>query len=281
MKQLEPIFNEFKRLVIIMNNDLYAKPRKIINLDECYFYHTMEIPGYGLVEGNWDLRDGVHKYLGAVDFSGKRVLEIGTASGFLCFYMERQGAELIAYDLSEDQSWDIVPFAQHNHKRIILDRKRRIRKQNNAFWLCHRVYNSNAKKVYGSIYSIPKAIGMVDISTFGCVLLHVRDPFLALQNALSLTKETVIITELYSRLTVLQNILGKIGQQNIRFIPKYKNCYPDSTWWGLNPEIIKQFIGILGFEDTEVKSHYQKRNGRKTRMYTVVGHRTRGFPPLQ
>lgn len=63
----------------------------------------MDIPGYGGVEGEWDLRKGVKEYLGNVDFKGKRVLEIGTASGFLCFYMEGQGAEVVAYDLQRNK----------------------------------------------------------------------------------------------------------------------------------------------------------------------------------
>ena len=64
-------------------------------------------------------------------------------------------------------------------------RKAIIKRLNNAFWLCHKAYNSKAKVVYGTVYEIPEEIGMVDISTFGSILLHVRDPFLALQNALS------------------------------------------------------------------------------------------------
>ncbi|HEY4442105.1 MAG TPA: hypothetical protein VGN14_16725, partial [Candidatus Elarobacter sp.] len=68
-------------------------------LEACYFYHTMELPGVGTVEGEWDLRTGVDAYLGGEELRGKRVLEIGTASGFLCFAMERRGAEVIGYDL--------------------------------------------------------------------------------------------------------------------------------------------------------------------------------------
>ena len=48
--------------------------------------------------------------MGKVDLRGKRVLEMETASGFLCFYMESKGAEVVAYDLSPDHLWDIVPF---------------------------------------------------------------------------------------------------------------------------------------------------------------------------
>ena len=87
---------------------VYAEPRTVTDLEECYFYHSMEIPGYGLVEGPWDLRGGVDDYLGGVDLRDKRVLEIGTASGFLCFTMEGRGAEVVASDLSDDHSWDVI-----------------------------------------------------------------------------------------------------------------------------------------------------------------------------
>jgi 2-polyprenyl-3-methyl-5-hydroxy-6-metoxy-1,4-benzoquinol methylase len=83
---------------------LYASPRVVTRLEDCFFYHTIEIPGYGIVEGPWDLRAGLGDYLGNVDLRGKRVLELGTASGFVCFHMERQGADVVAYDLSPDRA---------------------------------------------------------------------------------------------------------------------------------------------------------------------------------
>ena len=89
------------------------KPRIVTDLDDCDFYHTMDIPGYGLVHGEWDLRNGIREYFGDADVSGKRVLEIGTASGFGCFYLESQGAEVVAQDLSSSLTWDIVPFARN------------------------------------------------------------------------------------------------------------------------------------------------------------------------
>src|SRR2546426_5232006 len=111
-----------------MVTSLYASPRAIDDANDCYFYHTMDIPGHGLVRGEWDLRKGVREYLGGVDFKGKRVLELGTASGFLCFHMEKEGAEVVAYDLSEDQSWDVVPFARGDTSKVIAARKAHIRK---------------------------------------------------------------------------------------------------------------------------------------------------------
>jgi hypothetical protein len=31
------------------------------------FYHTTDIPGIGVAEGQWDLRDGFNEYLGEFD----------------------------------------------------------------------------------------------------------------------------------------------------------------------------------------------------------------------
>src|SRR5205085_2664900 len=35
---------------------MFAAPRRVESPDECFFYHTMELPGVGLVRGQWDLR---------------------------------------------------------------------------------------------------------------------------------------------------------------------------------------------------------------------------------
>src|ERR1041384_3022401 len=94
-----------------MNTEnLFSSSRHVTDISDCYFYHVMNLPGYGEVGGEWDLRGGEEFYLGRVSFEGKRVLELGTASGHLCRYMERQGAEVIGFDLSIDRFWDFVPF---------------------------------------------------------------------------------------------------------------------------------------------------------------------------
>lgn len=260
------------------SSEVFAQPRIVTDLGDCYFYHSMEIPGYGHVDGEWDLRPGIDEYLGGVAFQGKRVLEIGTASGFVCFHMEKQGAEVIAYDLSERHLPDVVPFTQYDHDAFLLDYKAHVHKINNAYWLCHRVYNSHARVVYGSVYAIPQEIGPVDISTFGCVLLHVRDPFLALTNAARLTRKTLIVTEIV--LTVRSPLerfcLTKSGPW-MRFYPEFSKCEPRETWWLFSPQIIQKFLGVLGFEETEVTHHVQQHKDRKARLFTVVGYRTRNM----
>ncbi len=264
--------------------NIFTNPKSIVDLNDCHFYHTMEIPGYGLVEGEWDLRENTQKFLGNVDFRKKRVLDVGTASGFNCFYMEKKGADVIAYDLSENESWDIVPFAQYDHENDRNWQKDRIRELNNGFWLAHKAYQSKANMVNGSVYDIPKEIGPVDIAVYSAILIHLRDPFQALYKGLSLTKDTVIITgnilNSYSLpvLWTLTTIFSKIGLSfPMSLFKPSPRLHKHGVWWTLTPEIVRAFIRVLGFED--IKTHYHfiaKFKGRKKLCYTIVGKRTSG-----
>ena len=105
-----------------------------INIKDCYFYHTMELPNYGVVEGEWDLRENISRYLGNVNFKNKNVLDVGCANGFLSFEMENMGAKVTSYDLSPIENWDIVPHHNINYNQEILIRKKHIEKINNGFY---------------------------------------------------------------------------------------------------------------------------------------------------
>jgi hypothetical protein len=167
---------------------VYTDARSVTDLKDCYFYHTMYLPSIGKIEGDWDLHN-LSSYLGEVNFKGRRVLDVGCASGVLSFYMEKQGAEVVSFDLDERGSWDMVPFAKGLGLELMCElRKSSIRKLNNAYWLAHRLLDSRSQVVYGNVYDIPEAIGPVDIAVYGSILLHMRDPFLALQSGLKLAR---------------------------------------------------------------------------------------------
>jgi hypothetical protein len=271
---------------------VYASPRNVTQLSDCYFYHTMDLPGFGLVEGEWDLREGIADYLGHVDFRGRRVLEVGTASGLLCFHMERCGADVVAYDLSSNQSWDIVPFAQGDTPDVAHGRKHHIDRINNSYWLAHRVLKSQARVVYGTVYNVPQEIGAVDVATFGSILLHMRDPFLALQNVLSLTREAVVVTEIcapeYGSLARLRAVLGRaplkrarwladsLRPRGLEFRPDFATQEPKETWWHFTPQPIIRMLGVLGFSRTTLTYHTQKWQRSPVELFTVVGYRTHG-----
>ncbi len=125
-------------------SSLYAEPIKAGSLEHCHFYHTMDLPGHGTVDGEWDLRGSVDDYLGNFDFSGRRVLDVGAASGILSFHAEQQGADVVSFDLSEDHDWDIVPFSENDNPAALKERRGHLRKINNAYWFCHKAFQSRA-----------------------------------------------------------------------------------------------------------------------------------------
>lgn len=244
-------------------SDPYAEPQSVTTLDDCYFYHSMDIPGYGEVAGEWDLRPGISDYLGHVALKGKRVLEIGTANGYVCFHIESIGGEVVAVDLSERETWDIVPYAAVDLAAIVAQRRGHARRINNAFWLCHKAVQSRARVVYCTAYEVPDAIGPVDVAVFGCVLLHLRDPWLALERAARLTTETMIVTDLVPA-----------DGRDLAFLPDPKALEPLETWWRFSPAIIVRYLAVLGFGGAVITQHRQRIGAERVPLFTVVARRS-------
>ena len=244
-------------------------------LSDCYFYHTLDVPGQGTVAGDWDLRGNLDAYLGRTNFAGKRVLDVGTASGSLAFYMEKQGAEVIGYDLDRNFQMDIAP-SRYSYLRHQEDHLKYIDAINNSFWFAHTALQSKTSMRYGTVYNVPRDIGPVNISVFGSILLHLRDPFLALKNALRLTTEKCIVADLLwnQRQRWIMPILSRlIGPYQI-FAPNHASTDPQATWWRLTPAIVRRYLAALGFERSRITYHEQLFRGKKSPLFTVVAERT-------
>ncbi len=251
------------------------KPSQLPDFKECYFYHTFDLPGKGLVNGDWDLRENIDAYLGNVDFKGKRVLDVGTASGYLAFHMEKQGADVIGYDLDKNLTIDIAP-SRYGYKRHSAEHTNYIDAVNKGFWFSHSALDSKATMRYGTVYKIPADIGLVDVSVFGSILLHLRDPFLALKNAIRLTREKCIVAEpiWHSRQRRIMELVTRfIGPYQV-FAPDYSSDNPQATWWLLTPAIVQRYLAALGFEKSQVTYHEQLFRGAKYPLFTVVAERT-------
>jgi SAM-dependent methyltransferase len=215
-----------------------------------------------------------YNYLGSYNFQGQRVLDVGAASGLLTFFVEKEGATVVSYDLSEHHSWDVVPYAGADQTKIDTTRREHMRRINNAYWFCHRLLDSRAKASYGSVYDIPETIGPVDVSIYGSILLHLRDPFFALSSAAKLTKSAMIIADVCP--------FGRFGQflNNPRFIPNPSRRSPWDTWWNLPPLLIQKYLAILGFPHSDVTWHRQLYQGKQRTLYTVVGRRVNSNIPM-
>jgi SAM-dependent methyltransferase len=232
-------------------------------MEECGFYHTMDIPGHGVTNGLWDLRNQTDEYLGYYAFSGKRVLEIGPASGFLTFEMEKRGASVVAVDVKPDPGWDFVPYPDSVLEPIYANRRIGMDRMRNSFWFAHRVFNSNAKVWYGDICQLPDALGQFDVAVMAAVLLHVHSPLLVMAQCAK-RASALIVTDL-----CYQDLEGR-ALCRLHATAENKNY---DTWWHLTSDIVRQFASVLGFTSITTSKHSHVYEGRAVQFFTVIASR--------
>lgn len=153
------------------------------------WYHTIDL-GHGIVTpGLYDHRPYLDFYGLPENLSGKTALDIGTASGFFAFELEKRGATVTATDLPAWMDHDFSPIYQPDQtpeesQRYLLE----------PFALAKRVLNSRVEKCEINIYDIsPETIGTFDLVFCGSVLLHLTDPVKALWHIQTVTKGVAII----------------------------------------------------------------------------------------
>jgi SAM-dependent methyltransferase len=248
---------------------LYATPRKLTDASNCHFYHVMDIPGYGVPTGTqWDLRGDTPGYLGGVDLAGKRVLEIGPASGYLTFYMEAQGAEVVSVELPLDHPWDIVPDVSLDTAEWEEEIRGSIDRIRNGYWFTHERVGSKAKVHYGDIYALPDALGHFDYAVIAAVLLHVRDPLRVVEQCARLA-DNLVITDVHHE---------DIPDDKAYMEWFSTKDYPaPHVWFKFSPQIFVRFAEVLGFDESTVTFHEQLyvADGppRPGLMFTVVSTR--------
>ena len=129
--------------------------------------------------------------------------------------------------------------------------------------------------VYGDIYSLPGDLGEYDVSVFAAILLHLRSPVAALEQAARRTRDTIIVTEpwMFGRESMHDNVMkifpfGESGRWTV--------------WWSISAGAVVQMLDTMGFREARVIEHKQRHQlGHDTDapyseldMYTVVAHRS-------
>jgi 2-polyprenyl-3-methyl-5-hydroxy-6-metoxy-1,4-benzoquinol methylase len=246
------------------NDEIFAAPLNIDSLADCYFYHTMELPGHGVIEGrDWDLRGGVNDYLGNVDFAAKRVLEIGPASGFLTFEMEKRGAEVVSVEVTAEHGWDFVPYPAKRLEEIFGPRRMVMQQLKNSYWFSHAALQSAARVYYGDVYNLPSALGEFDIAVMSSVLLHCRDPLRIVEQCGKMAK-AVIITDMF-RPDLEHAPICRLAATPQNFLWH--------TWWHFSTQFFTQFLAVMEFTAAQTLTHQQHHRGRPYTLFTIVARR--------
>src|SRR6266550_2505171 len=203
------------------SKSMFAEPRFVDALEDCFFYHTMDLPGLGVMHGHWDLRGRFDDYLGGVSVAGKSVMDIGTATGFLSFESEKHDAsKVVSFDLSDPRQQTFIPFKDklyyRDYESFMSYHAVEVDRWKNAYWLCHRLLQSKSNDFYGDIDRLPK--------------------------------ETMVIVT-----PVLQT-----EERIARLEPTADNPDYDYTWWRYSVGSYREILKILGFSIARItESQYR------------------------
>lgn len=248
----------------------FARPRFVDRMEDCFFYHTMELPGYGLIPAHWDLRGRFDDYVGGVEVAGKSVLDIGTATGFLSFEAEKRGAaRVVSFDMGDPRQQTFLPFkdkpAYRDPERWAEKHGAEIEQWRNAYWLCHRVLQSKAQVFYGNINCLPVELGEFDVTIIGSVLEHLSDPITALASVARLSRDTMVIV----------TPLLPSDEPIARFEGRAENPAADFTWWTYSLGTYREVFGMLGFRISKVTAanYYYTYGDRFEERSTIVAVR--------
>lgn len=224
------------------DKNIFQKPWTGIKLEDCIFYHSFDLPDGRSIAGDWDMRGKFNQYVGHVPLSGKKVIDFGTASGFLSFEAEKQGADVVSFDADSTARYTRLPHATSEYAR---DPDAAIRRENKwldgvkcSYWYIHQALKSKNKVVYGDIYSPPSELGLFDVAFIGQFLVHNRSGIDVLQAVAKSTIDYLIITE----------GIWQIEEPGAKFIGRADRSDDFYSNWLYSPAFYHEIMGMMGFE---------------------------------
>ena len=200
-------------------------------LADCKFYHAMDLPEVGFVQGAWDLRGRFDDYIGHVKLRDRSVLDVGTASGFLSFEAEQRGAHRVT-------SFAAASFSQLQRNPGLETSETDFRSTLNSYRLAHHLLKSKAVPLFGDVYKLGDIAPKSDVVIVGQILVHLRDPFGALEQIARCTADTLVIVE------------GMFDHPDP--IAAYLGGTTPISWFHFSTTIFRQFLPKLGFEITSI-----------------------------
>ena len=245
------------------------------DIAECIFYHAMDLPGIGYVHGPWDLRGDFARYTGNIDFGGRSVLDVGTASGFLSFSAEQAGASrVVSFDMDTAHRQTLQPFVESvyytDHDRWLVEQTAYIKRWQNGYHLAHRALQSNAVAVYGDVYAMPKSLGTFDIVLVCALLEHLSDPIKALASIARRTADIMVLGAY---------IPAPIEEPMAWYLGVSSNPVTASVHWAYSLPVYREVLTMLGFEIESVTNGMFKEQAGPSPRTTIIARRKAKLTP--
>jgi hypothetical protein len=138
------------------------------------------------------------------------------------------------------------------HGPVTSEFRRHIERVRKAFWFAHEHFQSKAKVLIGSAYTLDdgldEAQGPFDITVLGSVLLHTRLPTEIVHRTCALTAETMIVCE---------RAFADLGDPPTMQLEQRAGSDNLDTWWRFSPELFRRLLALYGFPQQSFRTHSQ------------------------
>jgi tRNA (mo5U34)-methyltransferase len=183
--------------------------------------HTIELGNGVVTRGKWPANPHIQAAFDQIDFTGKKVLDVGTCNGLWTFEAEKRGAaEVHSIDYLTHVGYWCSPGYQLAHQAL----------ESKA------IYNPDL-----SVYDVEQLGSRdFDVVIFSGVYYHLKSPLLALSKLRSIMKTGGL-------LVVDGPILLDPGRSYATFL--YRDAVPDrSNWWIPTARCLTEWIECSRFE---------------------------------
>jgi hypothetical protein len=252
--------------------DAQIKRHGVSGLEHYYWYHTVDL-GSGLVTpGDYDFRDEINSFGFPKDLTGKRALDVGSATGYFAFEFEKRGAEVVSVDLPSLSHWDMVS-CEKNQVLIDLVNCSKARTAEEAyhhhldgpFQFCHKMLGSKVSRCLSPIYELTLAkLGgePFDLVYAGDILPHLFSPLKALD---------VLATVCADKLIISRDIgFQHPDQPYMRFMRQEGIVSDCRSWWIMSRLCLENMLKCVGFKTVSKVGEYA---GFMRRDYWGAYHR--------
>lgn len=237
------------------------------DIENYYWYHTVELPGGLVTPGLYDIRASVASFCFPGDMRGMNVLDIGSATGFFAFEFARRGARVVSVELPSLHALDRFPgqsIEQTLEKigamivpRSMGEMREYVRKYTadelyfyllkGPFEFCRKLLNAPVERCLSTVYDLSEAkLGAAfDLVFMGDILLHTLNPLVALSAVAPLCRGTLVLSQV---------IPGEPGDEpSMRYVGGDTPGSDEVSWWLPNMACMFQLLKKLGFASvTEV-----------------------------
>ncbi len=209
------------------------------------WYHTLDLGDGVITPGFYDHRPILAHYRLPERLDGMRVLDIATFDGFWAYEFERRGAaEVVALDINSARELDLAPRVRAAMTDQDLDRP-----FGSGFAYAHGRLGSRVRRVHCNVYNaIPATLGQFDLVHCGDLLLHLRDPALALSRIRDVTRGEALISDC---------IFPDLDRHDGASIAQYDGGVSENIWWRFGAIALERMIHDAGFDRVEERARFR------------------------